>query len=106
MILYLFGTGPIKGFATTLVIGILTSLFSAIFITRLVYEAMLKRNRTLTFDTRLTRNAFKKVNFNFIGWRKTAYVISSVLVLIGVVSLFTRGLNMGVDFTGGRNYVV
>lgn len=106
VILYLFGTGPIKGFATTLVIGILTSLFSAIFITRLIYERMLSKNRKLTFDTKLTRNAFKNLNIDFINLRKTAYVISGVIVIIGIASLFVRGLNMGVDFTGGRNYVV
>ncbi len=106
VILYLFGTGPIKGFATTLVIGILTSLFSAIFITRLIYERMLSKNRKLTFDTKLTRNAFKNLNIDFINLRKTAYVISGTIVLIGIASLFVRGLNMGVDFTGGRNFVV
>ncbi len=106
IILYLFGTGPIKGFATTLVIGILTSLFSAIFITRLVYENMLSRNKKLTFDTKLTRNAFKNLSINFIDKRKIAYVISSIVIIIGVISFFGRGLNMGVDFTGGRNYVI
>lgn len=106
VILYLFGTGPIKGFATTLVIGILTSLFSAIFITRLIYERMLSKNLKLTFDTKLTRNAFKKLSINFIDLRKSAYVISGIIVLIGLASLFVRGLNMGVDFTGGRNYVI
>lgn len=106
VILYLFGTGPIKGFATTLVVGILTSLFSAIFITRLTYERMLSKNRPITFDTSLTRNAFKNLNIDFIGLRKRYYVISAIVVLIGVSSLFVRGLNQGVDFTGGRNYVV
>lgn len=106
VILYLFGTGPIKGFATTLVIGILTSLFSAIFITRLIYERMLSRNVKLTFDTKLTRNAFKNLNIDFIGLRKTFYVISGAVVIIGMGSLFVRGLNMGVDFSGGRNYVL
>ncbi|MCK4922506.1 MAG: protein translocase subunit SecDF [Bacteroidales bacterium] len=106
VILYLFGTGPIKGFATTLVIGILTSLFSAIFITRLIYETMLKNNKKLTFDTNLTRNAFKNLNIDFIGSRKKFYVLSAAIVLIGIASLFVRGLNQGVDFTGGRNYVI
>ena len=106
VILYLFGTGPIKGFATTLVIGILTSLFSAIFITRLVYEGMLRKNKTLTFDTKLTRNAFKNINIDFIGSRKKFYIISALIVLMGIGSLFVRGLNQGVDFTGGRNYVI
>jgi SecD/SecF fusion protein len=106
VILYLFGTGPIKGFATTLVIGILTSLFSAIFITRLVYERMLSKNIKLTFDTKLTRNAFKNLKINFIDLRKTFYIISTAVVILGIASLFVRGLNMGVDFSGGRNFVV
>ena len=106
IILLIFGTGPIKGFATTLVIGISTSLFSAIFITRLVYERMLTKNRKLTFATKLTENAFRNTNIQFLGNRKIFYVISSVIVIAGVVSLATRGLNQGIDFTGGRTYVV
>jgi SecD/SecF fusion protein len=106
IILLIFGTGPIKGFATTLVIGISTSLFSAIFITRLVYERMLTKNRKLTFATKMTENAFRNTNIQFLGNRKIFYVISGIFVLAGVVSLFTRGLNQGIDFTGGRTYVV
>jgi SecD/SecF fusion protein len=106
IILLVFGTGPIKGFATTLVIGISTSLFSAIFITRLVYERMLSKNRKLTFATKLTQNAFQNTNVQFIQNRKIFYVISSIIVIAGVVSLLTRGLNQGIDFTGGRTYVV
>lgn len=106
LILFFFGTGPIKGFATTLVIGILTSLFSAIFLTRLVYERWLAKGKTLTFDTKLTRNAFKNINFDFLGKRKIFYVISGSLVALSIFSLVTRGLNGGVDFTGGRNFVI
>ncbi len=106
LILFFFGTGPIKGFATTLVIGILTSLFSAIILTRLMYERMLDKNKKITFDTKISRGAFKNVNIDFIGKRKIFYVISSVLILGGIVSLATKGLNTGVDFTGGRNYVI
>ena len=107
IILYLFGTGPIKGFATTLVIGILTSLFSAIFITRLIYERKLSKDKSsLKFSTKLTENAFKKANINFIGLRKIFYVISGVIVFAGALGLIVRGLNTGVDFTGGRNYVI
>jgi len=106
VILYIFGTGPIKGFATTLVIGILTSLFSAIFVTRLIFERYLNKNREITFATRMTQNAFKGINFDYIKSRKVAYVVSSILILIGVVSLFVRGLDPGVDFTGGRNYII
>ncbi len=106
IILYLFGTGPIKGFATTLVIGILTSLFSAIFITRLIFSGLLDRNKKLKFSTKITENLFKKVNINFIGLRKLSYVISGLIIIISIVSLVTRGLNPGVDFTGGRNYII
>ncbi len=106
LILFFFGTGPIKGFATTLVIGILTSLFSAIILTRLMYERMLTKGTKITFDTKITRNAFKNAKIDFIGKRKVFYVISSLIILAGVASLVTRGLNFGVDFTGGRNYVI
>lgn len=106
LILFFFGTGPIKGFATTLVIGILTSLFSAIILTRLMYERMLSKNRNITFDTKITRNAFKKAKIDFIGKRKMFYVISGVIMLAGVASLVTKGLDLGVDFSGGRNYVI
>ena len=106
VILLIFGTGPIKGFATTLVIGILTSLFSAIFITRLIYERMLIRNMKLTFATKMTDNAFKNLNIPFLDRRRIFYIVSSIIVILGIVSLFTRGLNGGVDFTGGRTYVI
>ncbi len=106
LILFFFGSGPIKGFATTLVIGILTSLFSAIVLTRLIYERMLEKNIKLTFDTRISRNAFKNTRIDFLGKRKLFYLISGVIILAGVVSLATKGLNLGVDFSGGRNYVI
>jgi SecD/SecF fusion protein len=106
IILYLFGTGPIKGFATTLVIGIITSLFSAIWITRLVYEFLLKRNAKLTFSIKLTANILKDTHIDFIGMRKIFYGFSIALTLVGIVSLFVRGLNQGIDFTGGRTYVI
>ncbi len=106
LILFFFGTGPIKGFATTLVIGILTSLFSAIILTRLMYERMLTKNRKITFDTKISRGAFKNTKIDFLGKRKIFYAISGVFILAGIVSLATKGLNTGVDFTGGRNYVI
>ncbi|MFC2113509.1 protein translocase subunit SecF, partial [Bacteroidota bacterium] len=106
IILLIFGTGPIKGFATTLVIGISTSLFSAIFITRLIYERMLSKGHKLTFSTKLTENAFKNVNIQFIAKRRTFYIVSGIIVVLGIFSLFTRGLNQGIDFKGGRTYVV
>ena len=106
IVLYIFGTGPIKGFATTLVIGILTSLFTAIFITRIIYEALLKRNANLTFSIKITADVFKHTKIDFIGIRKYFYVASGVILLGGVVSLFVRGLNPGIDFTGGRTFVI
>jgi SecD/SecF fusion protein len=106
IILYTFGTGPIKGFATTLIIGILTSLFAAIFITRLVISARLNKGKTISFATKFTEGAFKNINFDFIGQRKRFYILSSIIILLGIGSLSTRGLHFGVDFDGGRTYVV
>ena len=106
IILYTFGTGPIKGFATTLIIGILTSLFAAIFITRLVVSYRLNKGKTISFATKLTEGAFKNINIDFIGKRKRFYILSAVILLLGIGSLVTKGLNYGVDFVGGRTYVV
>ena len=108
VILFIFGTGPIKGFATTLIIGILTSLFTAIFVTRLLIEWYLSsKDRRLEFSTGLTKNLFKNININFLSKRKIAYILSSALVLIGLYSLFFGpGLQQGVDFLGGRSYQV
>lgn len=106
VILYVFGTGPIRGFATTLIIGILTSLFCAIFITRLIFEARLDKKKGINFSTKFTANAFKNVNIDWVGKRKIAYAVSGVIIAIGLGSLFTRGLNFGVDFVGGRSYQV
>ncbi len=106
IILYTFGHGPIKGFATTLIIGILTSLFAAIFITRLIFNWFLDHKKTISFSTALTKNAFKNLNIQFLNKRKVAYVISGLIMIAGIVSLITRGLNQGVDFKGGRTYVV
>lgn len=106
LVLGYFGKGPIHGFAVTLGIGILTSLFSAIFITRLIFEWFLNKKWKINFSIKLTDNAFNNTHINFIGKRKIFYVLSSTVILIGIVSLFTRGLNKGVDFTGGRTYVV
>jgi len=106
IILLVFGTGPIKGFATTLLIGILTSLFTAIFITRLFIDNYARNGKPLTCSTSMTKNLFKNVNIDFLGKRKLAYVLSGVLLLISIGSLFTVGLNQGVDFVGGRTYTV
>ena len=106
IILYIFGSGPIKGFATTLVIGILTSLFSAIFITRLIFHWRLAKKGTASFDNSITKGAFKNTAIDFIGKRKVFYGISSLIILIGIGSLVTKKLNYGVDFKGGRTFVV
>jgi SecD/SecF fusion protein len=106
IVLYIFGTGPIKGFATTLVIGIFTSLFCAIFITRLIYESLLKRNANLSFSIKITANILRNTHFDFIGKRKYFYAVSIFVTLIGIGSLFVRGLNPGIDFKGGRTYTV
>jgi SecD/SecF fusion protein len=106
IILYIFGTGPIRGFATTLIIGICTSLFTAIFISRLIFEWMLDKNYKINFGNFITNNAFKKVNINFLGLRKYLYAFSIILTTVGISSMVIRGLNPGVDFTGGRNYIV
>lgn len=106
IVLYIFGTGPIKGFATTLVIGIFTSLFCAIYITRLIYEWLLKRNANLSFSIKITANILKNTHIDFVGNRRIFYAISIAITLIGIGSLIIRGLNQGIDFKGGRTYVV
>ena len=106
-ILFIFGSGPIKGFATTLLIGIATSLFTAIFVTRLLIENYLAaKNRRLDFSTPITKSLFQNNSIAFLAKRKIAYVISAVLVGVGLVSLLTNGLQQGVDFIGGRSYQV
>lgn len=106
IVLNIFGSGPIQGFATTLIIGIFASLFSAIFITRLVFTNLLDKNATLRFGTTATMNFLKNTNIDFIGKRKMAFVISGALIIISLGSLFTKGLSYGVDFAGGRTYIV
>ncbi len=106
IVLFIFGTGPVQGFATTLIIGIITSLFTAIFISRLIFEARLSKGHKISFSNRWTENFLAHTKVNFIGIRKYSYVISAVLILASVVSLSTRGLNFGVDFSGGRTFVV
>jgi SecD/SecF fusion protein len=106
LILFVFGTGPIKGFATTLLIGIATSLFTAIFITRLLVDWYVNSGKKLDFSTSITKNLFQNNNINFISKRKVAYVISGTLILISLGSLFTNKLDQGIDFVGGRTYQV
>ncbi|WP_194768363.1 protein translocase subunit SecDF [Tamlana sp. I1] len=106
LILFVFGTGPIKGFATTLLIGIATSLFTAIFITRLLIDWYANRGGNLEFSTGLTKNLFRNINIEFLKKRKIAYIISGSLIVLSLGSLFTNGLDQGVDFVGGRTYQV
>lgn len=106
LILLIFGTGPIKGFATTLLIGILTSLFTAIFLTRMFIERYTVNGKPLNFSTAVTKNLFRNLAINFLGKRKIAYIISGFLIVLSLGSLITQGLNQGIDFVGGRTYTV
>ena len=106
VILLVFGTGPIRGFATTLLIGIFTSVVTAVFITRMFLDWSLSKNEKLAYSTSLTRTWFKNLNIDFLGKKKMAYAISGILVALSIFSLATKGLNQGVDFVGGRTYQV
>ena len=106
IVLYIFGTGPVQGFATTLIIGILSSLFTAIFISRLIFTWMLNKNIKVNFSNKYTANVLANTNFNFIGNRKKAYIFSAIVIIISIGSLTFKGLNFGIDFTGGRTYVI
>jgi len=106
VILYVFGTGPIKGFALTLIIGILTSLFTAVFITRLLIDGATDKGKNLTFNTSLSKGWFQNINIQFLRKRKIAYAISGAIILGGIASIASIGLKQGVDFKGGRSYVV
>ncbi|OSY87504.1 preprotein translocase subunit SecD [Tenacibaculum holothuriorum] len=106
IILYSFGTGPIKGFALTLMIGIATSLFTAVFITRLFIDGAVEKGTALPFNTNLSKNWFKNINIEFLKKRKLAYIISGFFIAVGLVSMITLGLKQGVDFKGGRSYLV
>ncbi len=106
IILMVLGSGPILGFATTLVIGIICSMFAAIFISRLIIEALIGRDKKISFSTSFTEKLFKGSDFDFIKGRRKFYLLSTIIILAGVVSMFTRGFSLGVDFQGGRTYVV
>ncbi|MGK9118744.1 protein translocase subunit SecDF [Olivibacter jilunii] len=106
LILYIFGTGPILGFATTLLIGIITSLFTAIFITRIIFEWMIKKDMKISVSYPWSDHTLKNVNFGFIKNRKKFYAISIALTIISLISIFTKGFSLGVDFSGGRTYTV
>lgn len=107
IILFVFGTGPLQGFATTLIIGIISSLFCAIFITRLVFDRWLSKNKAIPFGNKYTEHAFRKININFVGKRKLYYILSASIIVIGVIAYVQKGgFSLGVDFKGGRSYVV
>lgn len=106
IVLFIFGTGLILGFATTLIIGILTSLFAAIFITRLILEYYIRNGKTLSFSSSWAKNLFKDSDFDFVSRRKLYYTVSSVIIGLGIISAIFRGFGLGVDFKGGRSYVV
>ncbi len=106
VVLFFFGTGPIQGFATTLVLGIITSLFCSIFISRLIFEWLLDRNKTIKFSVPVTADIFRYAKFDFIGVRKKLYVVSLAVIAVGMISIIVQGFNYGIDFTGGRSYTV
>lgn len=105
-VLLIFGTGPIQGFATTLLIGIATSLFTSIFITRILLDWSINKGNKLTFVTGFSKNFFTNFHFDFLGVKKYTYIFSSVVVIVSIISLSTNGLNQGVDFVGGRTFQV
>ena len=106
LVLFFFGSGPIKGFATTLIIGIITSVLTSIFITRLIFEDRVKKGKNITFENNFTRNFLKNTHIDFLGGRKYSYIISGALIVIAIASMCFKGFTYGVDFTGGRTYVV
>ena len=106
IVLFIFGSGPVQGFATTLIIGVITSVLTSIFITRLYFESRISKGKKISFESNLTKNFLKNTSFDFIKARKVTYIVSGALILISLVSIFTKGFTYGVDFTGGRTYVV
>ncbi len=106
IVLFIFGSGPVQGFATTLIIGIITSVLTSIFITRIMFDDRVSKGKNVKFDTRFTRNFLQNTHVDFLGKKKIAYIVSGVVILISLVSIFTKGFTYGVDFTGGRTYVV
>ena len=106
VVLFMFGSGPVQGFATTLIIGIITSVLTSVFITRIIFDDRVTKGKNITFDNKLTRNFLQNTKVDFIGKKKIAYIVSGALILISLVSIFTKGFTYGVDFTGGRTYVV
>lgn len=108
VVLFYFGTGPIRGFATTMIIGLFASFLTAVFLTRIVYEALLAKDKlkNVTFVTSITKDLLTNPKINFLGARKIGYLIPAGIIVLGAISMMTIGLNNGIDFTGGRNYIV
>ena len=106
IVLFVFGSGPVQGFATTLIIGIITSILTSVFITRIIIDDRLAKGKNITFDNKLTRNFLQNTHVDFIGKKKIAYIVSGTIIVLSLVSMFTKGFTYGVDFTGGRTYVV
>ena len=108
VVLFYFGTGPIRGFATTMIIGLFASFLTAVFLTRIVYEALLAKDKlkNVTFTTSITKDLLTNPKINFLGARKVGYLIPVVIIVLGAISMSTIGVNNGIDFTGGRNYVI
>ncbi len=106
VVLFFFGSGPVQGFATTLIIGIITSVLTSIFITRMIFDDRIEKGKNITFENNLTKNFLKNTHVDFIALRKWSYIASGIVILISIVSIFTKGFTYGVDFTGGRTYVV
>ena len=106
IVLFKFGSGPVQGFATTLIIGIITSIVTSIFVTRVYFEDRLAKGKKITFDNKLTRNFLQNTKINFLGKKNIAYIVSGLLILGSLGSIFTKGFTYGIDFVGGRSYVV
>ncbi len=106
IILAIFGSGPVKGFATTLIIGIITSVLTSIFITRIIFDDRIQRGKTVSLSNNFSRNFLKNTKIDFLSAKKWSYLASGTLILIAVLSIFLKGFSYGVDFTGGRTYVV
>ena len=106
IVLFMFGSGPVQGFATTLIIGIITSVMTSIFIPRLIFSTRVAKGKNIAFENNATKNLLKNTKIDFLGKRKIAYICSGIVIVISIVSMFTKGFTYGVDFTGGRTYVV
>ena len=106
VVLFLFGSGPVQGFATTLIIGIITSVLTSIFITRLIIEARISKGKGISFESNVTKNFLKNTNIDFVAKKKYSYIISGTLIVLSILSIGIKGFTYGVDFSGGRTYVV